>query len=66
MSRLAAPAKIGLQAYASWRATSLGVVTEALELRLILDLVGELQWRGCFDLADVSSSANSGAGAFGP
>jgi ubiquinone biosynthesis O-methyltransferase len=34
---------IGPEAYTTWRATSLGVITEAIEQRWILDLLGELK-----------------------
>ena len=36
------PRVIGPQAYASWLATPLGVITEGIEQRLILDLPGRL------------------------
>jgi hypothetical protein len=37
-----APTAIGPKAYASWRRTPLGVITEEIEQRLILDLMGDL------------------------
>lgn len=42
MSGTKAPTTIGPQAYVDWRATSLGAVTDAIEHRVILDLMGEL------------------------
>jgi hypothetical protein len=36
---MVAPTAIGPEAYKSWRATSLGAVTEAIEQRLILVLL---------------------------
>ena len=38
-----APTMIGPNGYASWRATSLGAVSEALEQRLMLELMGSLE-----------------------
>jgi predicted RNA methylase len=66
MSRPDAPTAIGPGAYTSWRATSLGAITEALELRLILDLMGELQGArvleaGCGDGTLVCAAASRGA-----
>jgi ubiquinone/menaquinone biosynthesis C-methylase UbiE len=40
----------GLEAYARWRATTLGAVTEALEQRCILTLVGSVSGRRVLDL----------------
>src|SRR6516164_3536257 len=40
-----APTAIGPEAYASWRATPLGAITEGIEQRLILDLMGDLAGR---------------------
>jgi len=45
MSKADASTTIGPEAYVSWCATSLGVVTEAIEQRLILDMMGELAGR---------------------
>ena len=45
MSKTVAPTTIGPEAYISWRSTSLGVVTEAIEQRLILGMIGELAGR---------------------
>ena len=42
MSGTKTPTTIGPQAYVGWRATSLGAVTDAIEHRVILDLMGEL------------------------
>ena len=36
--------------YATWRATSLGDITEALERRLVLRLAGDLQGRSVLDV----------------
>ncbi len=49
LSRADTPTAIGPRAYVSWRSTSLGAVTEALECRLILDLMGELKGRHVLD-----------------
>ena len=70
MSRSDTPSTIGPEAYASWRATPLGVVTEAIELRLILDLMGEIAGRdvldaGCGDGELVCALASRGAEATG-
>ena len=70
MSSPTAPMTIGPNAYASWRATSLGAVTEALEQRLILDLMGNLEGAhildvGCGDGALVFAAASHGAEATG-
>ncbi len=37
------PAAIGPDTYVAWRETSLGAITETLELRVMLDLMGELR-----------------------
>ena len=42
MSVRAAPTAIGPSAYESWRATPLGALTDAIEQRLILELMGDL------------------------
>ncbi len=65
-----APVAIGPQAYDSWRATPLGAVTEAIEQRAILDLVGNLAGvrlldTGCGDGALVCAAAARGAMATG-
>ena len=70
MNRTNGPIPIGPEAYASWRATTLGVVTEALEQRLSLDLMGELSGRhvldvGCGDGALVRAAVSRGADATG-
>lgn len=66
MNKGAAPTAIGPEAYASWRATSLGNITERIEQRLILDLMGDLAGRrildtGCGDGALVCAAASRGA-----
>jgi ubiquinone/menaquinone biosynthesis C-methylase UbiE len=70
MDRTNGQIPIGPEAYASWRATTLGVVTEALEQRLILDLMGELSGRrvldvGCGDGVLVCAAVSRGADAAG-
>jgi ubiquinone/menaquinone biosynthesis C-methylase UbiE len=65
-----APTKIGPRVYNSWRMTSLGAVTEAIEQRLILDLMGSLKGArildaGCGDGALVCAAALRGAIATG-
>lgn len=70
MSSPTAPTTIGPNAYASWRATSLGAVTGALEQRLIIDLMGSLDGAhildvGCGDGALVCAAASRGAEATG-
>lgn len=42
--------EFGPEAYASWRATSLGTITEGIERRLILRLAGELNGRAVLDV----------------
>jgi SAM-dependent methyltransferase len=42
--------QFGPDTYAAWRRSSLGEITEALELRLILDLTGQLQGRSVLDV----------------
>ncbi len=66
MSSAGTPTAIGPDAYAAWRAASLGAITEALELRLLLDLMGELRGArvldaGCGDGALVCAAALRGA-----
>lgn len=61
---------IGPSAYASWRATPLGSITEAIEQRLMLELAGELQARrvvdvGCGDGALACVMASRGADVTG-
>ena len=65
-----APTAIGPKVYETWRATSLGAVTEALEQRLILDLMGDLAGAhvleaGCGDGALICAVASRGAVATG-
>ncbi len=69
-STAAAPMAIGPEAYVSWRGTSVGVITEAIEHRLILDMIGEPWGRlvldvGCGDGALVCVLAAKGADATG-
>ncbi|MDE8343421.1 MAG: class I SAM-dependent methyltransferase [Acidocella sp.] len=42
MSKTDAPTTIGPEVYVSWRAASLGAITEKIEQRLILEMMGEL------------------------
>ena len=70
MSMTTAPTTIGPKVYESWRATSLGAVTEAIEQCLILDLMGDLAGVhvldvGCGDGALVCAAASRGAEATG-
>ena len=70
MNGTKAPTTIGPQAYVGWRATSLGAITEAVEHRVILDLMGELAGRrfldaGCGDGVLVCAAAARGAVATG-
>lgn len=65
-----APTTIGPDVYASWRATPLGGVTEGLEQRLLLDMMGELRGAhvldvGCGDGALVCAAISRGAVAIG-
>ena len=66
MSTPATPTAIGPQAYQSWRTTSLGAVTEAIEQRLILELMGDLEEArvldvGCGDGVLTCAAASRGA-----
>jgi SAM-dependent methyltransferase len=70
MSGAIAPGQIGPKAYVAWRATLLGRVTEAIEQRLVLELMGELPDArvfdvGCGDGALVCAAASRGAVATG-
>jgi ubiquinone/menaquinone biosynthesis C-methylase UbiE len=70
MSKSDASITVGPEAYATWRATLLGSITEAIEERLIIDLVGELAGCrvldvGCGDGALVCAAASRGADATG-
>ncbi|MGA2493101.1 MAG: methyltransferase domain-containing protein [Roseiarcus sp.] len=61
---------VGPSAYAVWRASALGAVTETLELRTILDLTGELNGAcmldvGCGDGALACAAAKRGADVVG-
>jgi 2-polyprenyl-3-methyl-5-hydroxy-6-metoxy-1,4-benzoquinol methylase len=61
---------VGARAYARWRATTLGRVTEALERRQILDLIGFVAGRrvldlGCGDGLLTVTVAGEGAWAVG-
>jgi SAM-dependent methyltransferase len=62
--------RIGPAAYAVWRGTQLGIITEAIEQRLVLDLAGELRGRrvldvGCGDGTLACLMAARSAQAFG-
>jgi len=64
------PTVIGPAAYASWRATALGVITEGIEQRLILDLMGDLAGRRVLDAGSgdgvlIYAAASRGAAATG-
>ena len=66
MSGAIAPGHIGPNAYEAWRATLLGRVTETIEQRLVLKLMGELPDArvfdvGCGDGALVCAAASRGA-----
>jgi ubiquinone biosynthesis O-methyltransferase len=70
MSRTDASTTIGPEAYVSWRAAPLGAITEKIEQRLILDMMGELAERrvldaGCGDGALVCAMASRGADVSG-
>ena len=70
MSGAIAPGQIGPKACEAWRATLLGRVTEAIEPRLVLELMGELRNArvldaGCGDGALVCTAAARGAVATG-
>jgi SAM-dependent methyltransferase len=70
MSKTDALATIGPETYVSWRATKLGAVTEVLEQRLMLGLMGDLGSRrvldvGCGDGALVRAAVSRGAEATG-
>ena len=70
MSTAITPTAIGPEAYKSWRATSLGAVTEAIEQRLILELMGDLTDAqvldvGCGDGVPICAVASRGAVATG-
>ena len=70
MSKTDASTTIGPEAYVSWRAEQLGAITERIEQRLILDMMGELVGRrlldaGCGDGALVCAAASLGADATG-
>lgn len=70
MNQTDPPTAIGPETYASWRAMPLGVITEAIEPRLILDLMRDLAGRrvldaGCGDGALICAAASRGAVATG-
>ncbi len=66
MSESETPTAIGPQAYAGWRATALGTITEAIEQRVVLDMMGGLVGMrlldvGCGDGALICAAAARGA-----
>ena len=66
MDEIRNPTAIGPQAYERWRATSLGSLTEILEERLVLALIGDLSNTrfldaGCGDGALLCAAAARGA-----
>ena len=70
MSGAIAPGQIGPKAYRVWRATLLGRITEAIEQRLVLELMGDLRDArvldaGCGDGGLVCAAASRGAAAIG-
>jgi len=70
MSGAIVPGRIGPEAYAAWRATLLGRITETIEQHLILELMGNLRDArvldaGCGDGALVCAAASRGAVATG-
>ena len=70
MSADEASSTIGPEAYARWRASSLGAITEAIEQRVLLGLMGDLARTrfldaGCGDGALVCAAAAQGAEAAG-
>jgi ubiquinone/menaquinone biosynthesis C-methylase UbiE len=70
MSKTDASTILSPEVYASWRATTLGGVTEAVEQHLIFDMMGDLAGRrvldaGCGDGALVLAAASRGADATG-
>ena len=66
MSATTAPTEIGPKVYETWRATPLGAVTETIEQRVILDLIGDVEGArlldaGCGDGTLVCELASRGA-----
>ncbi|MPZ33694.1 MAG: methyltransferase domain-containing protein [Rhodospirillales bacterium] len=66
MSEAESPTAIGPQAYAGWRATALGTITETIEQRVVLDMMGGLVGIrlldvGCGDGALICAAAARGA-----
>lgn len=66
MNKTKVPTVIGPEAYTSWRGTPLGMVTETIEQRLILDMMGDLAGArvldaGCGDGALACVAAGRGA-----
>ncbi len=66
----ASPVRIGTSSYARWWATTLGALTDALEERLITELLGEVDGRqvldaGCGDGALARTLARHGASVVG-
>lgn len=70
MNTAVAPTAISPEAYKSWRTTSLGAVTEAIEQSLILELMGDLRGArvldvGCGDGVLACAAASRGAVVIG-
>jgi len=70
VSQVEAPTAIGPDAYTSWRAKSLGAITEAIEHRLLLDMIGvragtRFLDAGCGDGALAYAAAIQGADVTG-
>lgn len=66
MTEAESPTAIGPQAYAGWRARALGTITEAIEQRVVLDMMGgligiRLLDVGCGDGALICAAAARGA-----
>ena len=66
MTKTDVPTTVGPEAYTSWRTTPLGAITETIEQRVILDMMGELTGAhvldaGCGDGTLVCAAASQGA-----